>query len=610
MLPRKNVFGYFAVSVYVISIIYALAGGISSIGAGKEYPYLLGGAFLALLLCGWLLMNGASGLAARLDPDLRLREASWGKYLEALIVICVLAAAAAIRVYVVRTVPMEPESDYKTYYEVAEYIARGTLTTQGTGYCDYISLFPHVYGYPYVLSLVFRIFGVSVAAALYFNVVLSVATVFLSYRAARTAGGRLCGLAALFLTAFWPSQIIYINMVASEYLFSFMLMLAVYLFVKSLRDDSGDIKHPVTGVLLHAFLGGWLALTAAIRPMALLLLITIFICIGFEKLRLPVRATKDQPVSLLILSKGWMRCCLVVVIYLGINGLITIGVTNAVDRDLVSGGASFGYNLLVGLNAESEGGWNQEDADLLDTVLAQTGSATQAHAACLDLAVQRLSNVEGTANLLFLKFQNLWMNDDYGATTNLVAMEGQGTLTDGMRGFLYAVRDWGNVFYLLIAALAAVEGIFLWRNGPGLAYPFLLMYLGTVAMHLLVESQNRYHFHALYMLAILAALGVRDVCEASRVRVQQRLEERRRLAEREREDAEKKEALLREEETVRQLREEAMRSGFNMTDALEKGYVTVRVSGIYAEGEKDRPPEKDKANQGKDTPGAAGQGEA
>ena len=585
MLSRKNLFQYFAVSVYFVSLIYTLAGGVFSLGQGQEYPYLPSGVFLALLLVGWLMLNGGSGLIARIDPDRRLPKLAGGRGVETAFAILALTIAAILRIRVVLTMPVQVESDYRTYYEVAGLLARGALRTEGPGYCDYIAMFPHVYGYPFALSLVFRIFGTSVKAALYFNVALSVLTVFISYRTARLAGGRLCGGVALLLTALWPSQILYVNMVASEYLFSCMLMFAMYLFVKSIKEYDSDAKHPAAGVLLHILLGAWLALTAAVRPMALLLLIAIVICVCFERQRLPARRTEDQPVSLVFLSRGWMRCLLVIAVYLGVSALVSTAIANAIDAQPASGTTSFGYNLLVGLNAESEGGWNQEDADYLYAALEETGSASEAQMACRDLAMRRLRDAKGIINLFLHKFQVLWMNDDYGTTWNLLFMEQQGTLTEARESFLYAARGIGNIFYLLVVAFAAIEGIFLWKRGCGLAYPFLLMYLGTVAMHLLLENQNRYHFHALFMLAILAAFGVRDICAASRVRVQQRLEERRTLAQQKQEDAMKKNALLREEEHLTELRQQAMQSRFDVRDALEKGYITVRVSKAYTDDE-------------------------
>ncbi|MCH5287466.1 MAG: glycosyltransferase family 39 protein [Christensenellaceae bacterium] len=584
MLPRRSIFGYFAISVYIISLVYMLAGGVMTLGEGREYPYLQSGLLLMLLLGGWLFLSGGAGLLARLDKERRLRRFRWLPYIEAAAAVSALGLGAMLRVLVVRALPMQPASDYQTYYEVAELLMKGTLKTDGPGYCDYIAMFPHVYGYPYVLSVVFRLSGgPSVAAAQSFNILLSVATAFIAYRTVRLAGGRLSGMVALLLTCFWPSQIIYVNMVASEYLFSFLLMLSLYLYVRTLRIDAAEEKRPVLGVCLHILLGVCLAVTAAIRPMALLLLITILICTGFEKQRLPVRLSRDQPISLILLSKGWMRCFLVLAIYLSVNALFTMGITNAVDRDLASGTTSFGYNLLVGLNTSSDGGWNQEDADYLYAALERTGSASEAHLACRDLGLQRLRDVKGIGNLFFHKFQVLWSNDDYGTTWNLLFMDQQGTLTPERERLLLTVRSWGNLFYLLVIGLAAVEGIYLWQRGAGIAYPFLLMVLGTAALHLLLENQNRYHFHALYMLAALAALGVRHITEDSRVRVQQWLEERRRTRALDREDEEKRRALLLEEENLIRLRQEAMQSRFDMKAALEKGFVTVRVSKAYAD---------------------------
>ena len=577
-MSRKNAFQYFAVSVLIASLFYALASGIAALGEGQAYPALQGGAVLAMLLGGWLLLCIASGLAARRYPRGALREAAWTKRAEAAAVALVLIAATALRLFAVRALPMQTASDYRTYYEIAELIAKGTLRADGPGYCDYIALFPHVYGYPFALSRVFRLFGISVAAAQGFNVALSVLTVFLTYRAARMAGGRLCGMVALMLTAFWPSQIVYVNMVASEYLFSCMLMLALCVFIRTVRVPPRDVEHPAVCALLHVFLGAWLALCAAVRPMALLLVITIVLCVGAERFPLPARRTADLPVSLRFLSRGWLRCLAVVAAYMAVSGLITVGVTNAVDRDLAQGTTSFGYNLLVGLNAEAEGGWNQADSDYLYAALEETGDATRAHAACRDLALKRLADVKGTLNLFLRKFQALWMNDDYGATWNLLFMGQQGTLTPERESFLFAVRSWGSMLYLLSIGLAIAGGIGFWQKGAGLGYPFLLMVLGTMAMHLLVESQNRYHFHALYMLAVLAAFGVKSACEGSRLRERQRQQERRRLDGEAREDEKKREALLREEEHLTALRREAMGCRFDLEDALQKGLVTVRVT--------------------------------
>ena len=100
---------------------------------------------------------------------------------------------------------------------------------------------------------------------------------------------------------------------------------------------------------------------------------------------------------------------------------------------------------------ESEGGWNQEDADYLYAALDRTGNATQAHLACRDLAIQRLKgDPRSILNLFLHKYEVLWGNDDFGSTWNILFMDQQGTLTKQRQDFLYSSRDVGNLYYLYL----------------------------------------------------------------------------------------------------------------------------------------------------------------
>lgn len=583
MEPKKSAFSYFVIILYLIGTLYILICGVNNLGEGQEYPYVLQGLFLVLFVLLWLGVNAMAGLFARFEHSgysFKRKRLSW--MLEAVFVLGILGAALYIRLLYIQEMPMKPESDYKTYYEVADLLKRGTLVEDGTGYCDYIAMFPHVFGYPYVLSVVFKIFGTSVRTAQVFNVVLAVGTVFLAYRTARLTAGTAAGLCTLVLTAFWPSQILYMNQVAAEYLFSFMLTLCLYIFMITIVKYHGDVRHPVAGVSLYVLLGILLALTACIRPMALILLITVILCLFFRKMRIPVRKTVDQPISLIILSKGWMRCVIVVLTYFVVSSFCNMAIEYTIDQPTASGSASFGYNLLVGLNQESSGGWNQEDADYLYDAMEETGNATEAHLACRDLAFQRLKEDPASLFNLFLqKFRALWSNDDYGSTWSILFMDQQGNLTKEREEFLYQIRDFCNLYYLLTVAAAAVGGIFLWKKGNSYLYPFCLIFVGTVGMHLLVENQNRYHYHALFMFALIAGCTLKDIYSVNRSKVLSVIEAKEKQQRQKAEDAERRKRMEEEEHLLTSLRQEAMQSQFDMRSALEKGYIKMSVSEAY-----------------------------
>ena len=588
MKPKKNVFGYFVHILFLVGILYALVCGIGDLGTGREYPYLLRGGFFLLLLLLWCLLNAMAAVAARFEwEDLSKTRKRVLDIMEGLFAAAVLVAAGWVRLEAIRNLPMQPASDYKTYFEIGDYLNRGTLTKAGTGYCDYIAMFPHVYGYPSFLAWLFRHFGTKVSVAQYANLVLSVATVFLTYRTGRLAAGRMAGLTALVLAAFWPSQVLYSTMVASEFLFSFLLMLGVYLFVLSMKVCTPQMRHPVLGVLLHIAIGVCLGFCASVRPMALIAVITIVLCIFTQRLFLPAEKEEQPSISLMILSRGWMRCLIIILCYVLITTATNMTIERTVDRKLASGSTSFGYNLLVGLNAQSEGGWNQEDATYLYDAYDRTGDAGQAHLACRDLAIQRLTrDPESLFNLFLRKYHVLWGNDDYGGTWNLVFLDEQGNLTPERESFLYGSRDWGNLYYLLCLAFAGIAGIFLWKKGNDTEFVFVLIFVGTVGMHLFVESQNRYHYHALYMFALLAGCAVDGIYRMNRAKVLKLREEKEAARAKLREKQERIRKMHQDELELTQLREEAMQSKFDMKDALERNLVRVSVSQAYQQEDK------------------------
>ena len=262
-------------------------------------------------------------------------------------------------------------------------------------------------------------------------------------------------------------------------------------------------------------------------------------------------------------------------------------IERTVDRKLASGSTSFGYNLLVGLNAQSEGGWNQEDATYLYDAYDRTGDAGQAHLACRDLAIQRLTrDPESLFNLFLRKYHVLWGNDDYGGTWNLVFLDEQGNLTPERESFLYGSRDWGNLYYLLCLAFAGIAGIFLWKKGNDTEFVFVLIFVGTVGMHLFVESQNRYHYHALYMFALLAGCAVDGIYRMNRAKVLKLREEKEAARAKLREKQERIRKMHQDELELTQLREKAMQSKFDMKDALERNLVRVSVSQAYQQEDK------------------------
>ena len=585
MKLKKNWFYNFCIALSVMGMAYILITGVSNVGEGQEYPYAFKGMLFLIFLLTWAGVHFLALLSARLGIAGKMAERKrLSVWLEAFFVILVLSAAFVLRYAVVLKLPIQPESDYKTYYEIAQMLKNGTLQEEGEGYCNYIAMFPHVIGYSYVLKNIFVLFGTSVFNGQLANILFSLGTVFLIYRIARRLGGRLAGAVALAAAAFWPSQILYINMLAAEYVFTFLLYLCILLFLHLAMDYDGTTKHGVRGILLHIFLGFLIALTAAIRPMALILLIAVILCFLPQKMKLPNIPRNSISLWVRFLEKGWLRGALILVSYMFLSGIITTNIELAINKSVPSSGESFGYNLLVGLNSNSKGGWNEEDSRFLYDNLESTGSAIEAQTACRDLALKRLNtDPKAIFNLFMNKYESLWGNDDYGSTWNQVFLQEQKQLTPERLNFLSQARLANHIVYMVFILFSLMTLIYMLQRKASYFYILILVYLGTAAMHLLVESQNRYHFHVLPVIMIAASVGVSYIFEsaaqfAKASHIQKHGRER---------------LLSRQEAVMKQFEEEEhlaiesryknMTNAFDMQSAITNGNVIVTVSEKYLE---------------------------
>ncbi len=590
METRKNWFTYIYLTIFSICISYALFSGILNIGSSQEYPFLwYGGVIIAMGTLG-LVVYALALIANRLKLNrLQLQNKSISKIIESIIVISVLAVGAFLRVWVIKNIPIEPSSDYDIYYQIANLLSQGNLLTDGVGYCDYISQFPHVIGYSYILSAVFGIFGVSVPVGLYFNLVVSLVSIFLAYRIARLISGKAGGYIALVLAAFWPSQILYINHMASEPVFTCMALFSIWLAVYLFKNPFGNGRLYFC-LVLYIALGVSLAMGAAIRPMSIILLIAIVICFLPSKIKLK-EDKENVGVIKKGISKGWV-CVLVILIgYFLCSQIISGAITRTIDRELPGTTESFGYNLLVGVNIDTKGTWNEEDSNLRNDKFLETDSAAEAHKAARDEAFKRIKeNPIGIANLAFEKYALLWNNDDYGASWNLLFLEQQDNLTADRKTLLSNSIMWNNLYYLLCLFLSLVAGISLWfRKRFGPEHILILFFIGTAILHMVLESQNRYHYNILPIFSILAAYGCVELFryylgKTNTYNENNSISEQNIVFSTENEVT----ATLEQQQFSAQERSQEKNNMFDMLAAIKEGHVIVTVSEAYTKNTEDK----------------------
>lgn len=567
-MRKKNVLEYLLLGLFIMCMALALSAALEYNTRATEREYLLQGTYLlsitGMMFAGFLCVRQVNRFAPGLPA--RLRNALW---LTASAV--VLGVGMYLRLRAIHGIVLEPESDFETYYRMANHLLNGTmLSPEAEADRRYIAQYPHTIGFPMlVLAPVFRVFGVSVPNALYANLVCGMVSVLLVGHIAYRTMGKAASVLGMTLMSLWPSHILYGTMVATEPSYTMLSLMALDLMVCELQRGKNSLYtvSPYRALLYLPLIGIIAALAGAIRPTAMLLLA------AWAVVRMMTGGDPEGKVSATgirtMLSKGWLCVLLAGVFYWGTGFVINRTIQDIIMEEPASGLRASGYNMMVGLNAEHKGIWNQEDAEFFAEAYEQTGSATQAHDAAMQRAIQRIQNEpENVMNLMVYKFRDLWQTDDFGIDWNLLWAGQQGTLTPELGEALETVRTYSRPVYMAVLVLALLGALEAWRRQRApmpLQMLAILYFLASALSHMLLETQVRYHYSIIPILILLAVVCLHEW----------------------REHAAEEPAVRIVYQKVPGTNQEKMNyTHFDMASALAEGHVRMTVSAAYTEDAK------------------------
>lgn len=138
----------------------------------------------------------------------------------------ILLVAFILRLLWALMVPIQPVADSVTYNELARNILSGRgYAFDGGGLTAYWPV-----GASFTYAVLYKMFGLSFLPVMCFNIILGVSIVWLTYAiSSRDLGPRAAVLAA-WLVAIWPILIQYTTILASELLFIFLVLSALYVW--------------------------------------------------------------------------------------------------------------------------------------------------------------------------------------------------------------------------------------------------------------------------------------------------------------------------------------------------------------------------------------------
>ena len=361
---------------------------------------------------------------------------------------------------------VSPVLDFLRMLETAAALANGTPIPDP----EYQALFPHLLGYPFVLSLFFRVFGASVAAAQALNLLFSLCIAALLFSIGKKLLGVSGGLAAGLMWALLPSHFMLLSLVASEPLHIALTLCAARLWLWL----SDRFSERFAG---WALLGLIVGLSSLIRPVGPVYLVAFALCaVVFVK---GPRLKKAASVALMA------------AVYLIVTAPMTGG---------------FGWNLYVGMNRGSEGGWNAADAEVLMARLDEGLSPSEIQARFTKDALERVGERlrEGDVpRFLAEKFTRLWCQDSFTVYwLSSGAREDSPLDIPARTEWLIFLCNSAYGFLLGCCALSLFRQV---KTGAGAFILPVTVLTGAVLLFLLLEANPRYHYAGSAMLCLLAA---------------------------------------------------------------------------------------------------------
>ena len=398
------------------------------------------------------------------------------KKLAILLLILVIAAPRLIWIFLM---PTKPVSDYLCFYSYAQKASQGFLK----GYDMTFTLFRFRFGYSLFLALVFKIFGSSIIVGKFFNVFLSVILGLIIYFTVDYLFGKEAATYSAVLYAFWPSQIMYNSVLASEHPFIVFFVLGLYFLLRAIKE-----KKAIFGI----FAGVLVAISNHIRPVAVVIIIAMVFLFALKALCKDFKILKSAILSII---------SYVITFY-------TVGYLIFSLTGIPVWKTSMGLNLMIGTDYTTYG-MNNPKHSLF--VKKYAYDFQKMHGEAMKIGLERLrKETKKFIAILPRKHAIIWGDDSFGyfwstykvyKTTNFVDLVKNHPTIFYMFSQLYY---YAILIYIILGILSSKKNankeIFLFLN---------LIFLGYVVLHIFLEVQPRYHYPAIFTLFLLSGQGIK-----------------------------------------------------------------------------------------------------
>lgn len=399
----------------------------------------------------------------------------------------IILAALILRGLWAIAVPVIPISDSSAYDTFARNLASGigyrwSIDSPLTAYWPV--------GNSFIYSLLYRVFGYTYLPIVILNLLLAAIIIWASMYLAETWLNRRAAILTGLILALWPSQIQFTTILASEFPFSALVLVAVAIWIN---------EHIKLG-LRAGGVGLLLAAASYVRPTALLIpiLLLFFRWVKTREIFKSFKAILIVFALMALLIAPW-----------SIRNTLVFG-------QFVTISTNGGANLWMGNNPNSTGEYMDLPAEVSGMNEAQRDNYLKS------VAIAHIKEKP----LLFATRTVTKLVDTHTRETIGVVWNEEGLKIRYGQGILLPLKIVNQLFWISVLGLALI-GIVLLVKQQGwfmtITDPAVVIWGYFATIHAIIVSGDRYHFPSIPMIAILAALTLEHWLDRKRKMQKSRL---------------------------------------------------------------------------------------
>lgn len=416
----------------------------------------------------------------------------------------ILLSSLLLKVYWVINVKTVPTSDFENAYLSAIKVMNGDFSSFGEG--EYFSRFPHYSFYIILLAKVFSIINPNVEHVIMLNIIFLTLSSLIIYFIVAEIRDKRAGIIAFALFSYFPPVIIFSSVLITDIFAIPFVLLSVYLFILFQKDyKNGKIRY---SLLVYSAVA--LSFAHLFRNVGYVLIIAIIIV-------LILTTTFKQSLKLVMV---YLFAFLFVIV--SISGVLKF--EGIISNHLWQAENPIEITFVVGLNRESQGKFNAEDAALYKKYNGNTEIIKEE---ARQIIKDRLLE-EGDLGKLFInKIKTVWntplLSSLYWSSTPQFLKE-QTVFSEKIQGYENQVKLYrftNNIYIGMLLFIFFNSLFFIKRKDEhSLLTNIKLIFIGFFILFLFIEVQSRYIFVISPLIMVLASVGIIQLYDMSFERLQ------------------------------------------------------------------------------------------